>query len=281
MNATHRTHRAHAGTRRPHVRFPIFRRLAREGWRSLLAWLVGIAAVLGLYLPLYPSMRTPELSALIKSLPETLTSVIGYDQITTGAGYTQATFFGLLGFVLLIIACTARGAAFLAGAEESGRLELFLSHGVGRRQYALEAAAALLAAILTFALAVCLLIGALNGPAELDLEAGNVVAAVAAWAGLGMFSGTAALAAGALTGRTAWAIGAGAGIAVVGYALDALGKNSASLDWLRVLSPYHWAYGQHPLTNGADWLGLALLWGLSAMLVGVSVAALSRRDILG
>ncbi|SDN65407.1 ABC-type multidrug transport system, ATPase component [Cryobacterium flavum] len=52
------------------------------------------------------------------------------DLAATGAGYTQATLFGLIGFLLLSIAATSWGAGALGGDEESGRLELTLAHGV-------------------------------------------------------------------------------------------------------------------------------------------------------
>lgn len=121
---------------------PIFIRGVLGSWRGLLAWAAAIVAVLLLYLPLYPSMQTPELSQMINNLPSELVQALGYEDITSGAGYTQATFFGLIGFILIIIAAISWGSAAIAGNEESGQLELTLAHAVGRVQYALESAAA-------------------------------------------------------------------------------------------------------------------------------------------
>lgn len=263
------------------VGLPVLRRWLSDGWRGVIGWSAGLAAVALVYLPLYPSMKTPELIGLLDSLPPELVRTLGYESITTGAGYTQATFFGLIGFVLLVIAATSWGTAFTGEAEESGRLELTLAHGVGRVQYALESALALVAKVVVLGIVAWLLIWAVNGPAELELEAGNLLAVTTAWMGLGLFSGTAALAAGALTGRRSWALAAGAGVAVTGYALQAVANNSDDLDWIRLLSPFHWAYGEAPLSNGFDGPGLALLWGGSALLVAVATTALARRDVLG
>lgn len=260
---------------------PILSRHLLDGWRGQLGWSLGIAAVIGMYLPLFPSLQSPELSKLIDSLPAELVNALGFDQIASGAGYTQATFFGLLGFVLAVIASISWGAAFIAGTEETGRLELTLAHAVGRAQYALESAAALIVKMLALGAVAFLLILALNSPVELDLSAANLLAVTLAWAGLGLLSGTAALAVGAATGRRSWAIGAGAGVAVLGYGLDAVGGSNDDLTWLANLSPYHWAFGNAPLAEGFDWAGLGLLWGLSAALIAVAVWALSRRDILG
>lgn len=259
----------------------VFLRLVFDGWRGMLGWIIGIAAVLGLYLPLYPSIASPQMTELLNNLPTELVEVLGYDDIVTGAGYTQATFFGLLGYVLMVIATTAWGAAFIAGTEETGRLELTLAHAVGRVQYAVESIAALLAKILVLALVVYVMIWALNEPSELDLSAVNLLAGTIAWASLGLLSGTAALAIGALSGRRMWAIAAGAGIAVISYVFDAVGNTNKDLQWLYNLSPYHWAYGNSPLAEGFDWPGFALVWALCAIFIGLTIAGLARRDILG
>ena len=263
------------------ARVPVLRRWLADGRRAMIGWSIGIVGVAALYLPLYPSMRTPELAQLMDSLPTELVRTIGYDDITSGAGYTQATFFGLIGFVLLTIAGVAWGAAFIGGAEESGRLELTLAHGVSRVGYALESTGALVARLVALGVVGLVVIGALAGPAELGLGFGHLVAGTTAWVSLGLVAATAALAGGAVSGRRSWGLGAGAGVAVVGYVLQAVANNSERLDGLRHLSPYAWAYGEAPLTNGADWPGLALLWLASALLVAVATAALARRDVLG
>lgn len=259
----------------------VFLRLVFDGWRGMLGWIIGIAAVLGLYLPLYPSIASPQMTELINNLPTELVEVLGYDDIVTGAGYTQATFFGLLGYVLIAIAATAWGAAFIAGTEETGRLELTLAHAVGRVQYALESVAALAVKILVLAAVVFVLIWALDEPSELDLAVTNLLAVTIAWASLGLLSGTAALAVGAASGRRMWAIAAGAGIAVIGYIFDAVGNTNDDLQVLYNFSPYHWAFGNSPLAEGFDWPGLLLLWGLCAIFIGLTTYSLARRDILG
>ncbi len=260
---------------------PVFRGWLAEGWRGLIGWAIGLTAVALVYLPLFPTMQSPELSGLIETLPPELVRTLGYENITSGAGYAQATFFGLIGFVLMTIAGIGWGASFIAGAEESGRLELTLAHGVGRVQYALESAAALVVKLLALGLVALLVVGAVNGPAELDLDPVNLLAVTKALVGVALLSGTAALAGGALTGRRIWGVGVGSAIAVGGYVLQAIANNSEDLDWLRAISPFDWAFGEAPLANGMDWAGLALLWGGSAVLIAVATVGLARRDVLG
>lgn len=273
MTVTH-THTSRLGA-------PVLTRQLLDGWRGLLGWALGISAAICAYLPLFPSLQSPELRELVGSLPDSLVSTLGFDQITSGAGYTQATFFGLLGFVLATIAGTIWGAAAIAGAEETGYLELTLAHAVGRRHYALASATALVVRMLGLGAITFALILSISGPAGLGLSASNLLAATLAWTGLTLMSGATALAVGAASGRRSWAVGAGAGIAAAGYVLDAVGKSSDELHAVGDLSPYRWAFGKQPLAEGFDWGGLGLLWGLVAALVGVTVWALARRDIQG
>jgi ABC-2 type transport system permease protein len=226
-------------------------------------------------------MQSPELTSLLDSLPPALVRTIGYQDIATGAGYTQATFFGLIGFVLITIAGLAWGAAYTGAAEESGSLELTLAHGVGRVQYATEAAAAMTMKLLLLGAVAYVLVWIMNGPGQLGLDAGNLAAVTLAWVGLGLFTASAAFATGAASGRRSWALGAGAAVAVVGYVLQAVANNSEDLDGLRVFSPYCWAFGHRPLAEGWYAPGLVAVWAGSALLLGLATWALSRRDILG
>jgi ABC-2 type transport system permease protein len=102
---------------------------------------------------------------------------------------------------------------------------------------------------------------------------------VVLFAGLGLLSGTAALCLGAVTGRRTYGLAAGAAVAVLGYVFNAVGRQSPDVDWLLSLSPYHWAYGNSPVANGADWAAAGWLWGLSAALVAIAAVALDRRDV--
>lgn len=258
---------------------PVFRRSIRESWRSLLGWTLGVAAVLFLYLPLYPSIgASDQMTQLIDSLPEQLVDALGYNQIASGAGYTEATFYGLIGFLLMAIAAVLWGSS-LAAAEESGRAELDLAHGIGRSQYALETALSVLVRLLWLGVFAGLAVWALNEPAELDLDPVRIIGASAALVGLAFLAAAAALLAGAATGRRIWATVVGAGISVLGYILHALAKQSADLEWLNAVSPYAWVYRQSPLAEGVDPGGLALTWGVALLLAAASALALRVRDL--
>ncbi|WP_294178529.1 ABC transporter permease subunit [uncultured Schumannella sp.] len=260
---------------------PVFRRAVLDSWRSTLGWAAGLAAAVMLYLPLYPSIGTTQMMDVLDSMPPELIKALGYEQIGSGAGYTQATIFGLIGFALLTIAATTWSSAAIAGAEESGRLELMLGHAVSRVQYALESTLALvvrLAALIAFTMALILVI---NDSAQLELEPVNVLAASLAFLGLTVLTASVGLAVGAVSGRRAIATASAAGVAIAGYVMSAIGNQSADLEWLHRFSPYDWAYLNSPLTEGFDVGGLGLLFGLAAVVIGLAVVALDRRDVTG
>ena len=260
---------------------PVFRRSIGESWRGLAGWTIGIAAMIGMYLPLYPSLgASTELQTLIDSMPKQLIDTLGYDQIASGAGYTEATFYGLMGFLLLTVAAVIWGSS-LAAAEESGRAELDLAHGIGRAQYTLESALSVLVRLLWLGAFAGLTVWALNGPAELELQPSRIAGASAALVGLAFLTAAAALLTAAATGRRLWATAVGAGVAVLGYIFQALANQSADLEWLHALSPYSWAFRQSPLAEGVDAGGLALTWVISLALVAAATLALRARDLRG
>lgn len=261
---------------------PVFRRSMRESWRGLIGWSIGIAGVLFMYLPLYPSFgANGQLESIIDALPPQLVEALGYDQIASGAGYAQSTFFGLLGFLLLTIAAVSWGSDAIAGAEESGRLELDLAHGIGRAQYAAESALSVVVRLLWLGAFSGAIVLALNDPAELGIHPPHIVGAALALTGLACLSAMAGLFAGALTGRRAWATGVAASVAVLGYVFQAVARQSDDLEWLNTVSPYAWVYHQPPLKDGVQVGGLLLVWGIAIALVLASALALSRRDLRG
>lgn len=261
-------------------KLPLFRRAFFDTWRSTLGWAAGLATAIFLYLPLYPSIGgSAQMQDMIDGFPQEMTKALNYDQIATGPGYTQATLFGLVGFLLMTIASVSWGAAAVGGDEESGQLELTLAHGVQRIQVVLERALALLLRVVLLAALVCALVWLLNGPAQLGIRLDNLLGATVLFAGLALLSGTAALCVGAVTGRRTYGLSAGAAVAVLGYVFNAVGRQSKDVEWLLNLSPYHWAYGNSPVANGADWAAAAWLWAISAALVALAAVALDRRDV--
>ncbi len=259
----------------------IFRYELARSWRGTLGWMVAIAAAATLYLSLYGSiadMMTGS-DSMLNSLPPALTKSIGFDAISSGAGYAQSTLFGLLGFVLLVIASVVWGTSAVAGAEESGHLELTLAHAVSRTGYFLQMLLALLVRTGLIAATVGVMTFILNEPGSLNLNTSNILPMCVSYWLLGVACGSAALGVGAATGAKRLATGAGATIAVLAYMLNALGKQNPDWEWMLTTSPYHWTFGESPLMNGWDGQGVLWLSLLSLFFILLGWAVFTRRDV--
>lgn len=272
-------HRQGAGTT---ARLPLVRKALADARFSIGTWALAMLVVMCLYLPLFPAIGGSEqMQELMKALPTQLVNALNYGQIASGPGYTQATVFGLLGFLLMTIMAVSAGAGAVGGDEESGLLELTIAHGVTRSQVVLERATALLVRVVVLHIFILIVLLLLKGPSELGFDAGHAAAGVLMFALLVLLNGSFALLGGAIGGRRVHGIAAGAGVAVVGYVFNALGNQNPDLAWMHAVSPYYWAYGNPPLLNGVDAPAAVLLLGVSALCIALAVAALHRRDIHG
>ena len=131
-----------------------------------------------------------------------LVNTLGYDQIATGAGYVQATFFGLVGFVMISIAAVGWGTGAIANDEETGQLELTLAHGVTRGQLYAERTAAVAVKLAWLGLVAVVMVLVLNGPSDLGVEVGPLFAAAGAFVGLGLLAASASIAVGGISRAT-------------------------------------------------------------------------------
>jgi ABC-2 type transport system permease protein len=260
---------------------PLFRRNLADSWRGTLGWTVGIAAAIMLYVPLYSSFAVEDagFQDLIDTLPAGLSDTFGFEDLSSGAGYVQATFLGLIGFVLVTIAATLWSSAAIAGDEESGSLELTLAHGVSRLQVMTERSLAVILRLAWLAAFSAVLILALNDSSGIDIEPSHILGGCAALLGLGVLTASFGLATGAVTGRRSFSSAAAAGIALLGYVLNSVGNQSSDLEWLHNFSPYHLAFGNAPLSEGADWGALGLLFAISAAVLVIGGFVFNRRDI--
>jgi beta-exotoxin I transport system permease protein len=248
--------------------------------KSIPAWAAAIAAVGGMYAAFWPSIDNPDLLDLLESYPKALMEAINYTDIATAAGYVNATVFGLLVAFLTAVYAIAAGARIVAGDEEAGTLDLVLAHPLSRTRLALERFCAFLVSAAVIAAAVWAVLLALRGPARLDgITIGGLAAQSFHLLLFAAFFGSFAYAVGAASGRRAYALAAGAGVAVLGYAANGVLPQIDGLEWTKRLSPFHWLNGNTPLVNGVDWGAVLLMAGLAVFLVALGTWAFTRRDV--
>lgn len=245
--------------------------------RSILWWSVAVAGVGVMYTLFFPMMQTMDTSAMLSSFPDSVMSALGWDALSSGAGYVHVTVYGLVGMAVLVACGIGAGARLVAGEEEAGLLELELAAPVGRERVYLERLAVLAISVAAPALALLAVLLVLDPVLGLEIPATNLVAATVALWLFGATIGLVSYAVGAVTGRRGVAAAAGAALAVLSYFASWVGP-LAQLDWLARISPYWWYAGERPVVNGADWAGMALLAALAAVAAGVGIAGFSRRD---
>lgn len=253
----------------------------RERLRSLLWWMLGLAALVALNVAFYPSVRDDAaLSDYAKDLPESVRNLFagGELDLTSPVGYLNSQIFALTAPLILLIFSIGAGAGAVAGEEERGTLDLLLAHPVRRRDYVMQrflALAALVGALTVVLLATVALVSRL---VDLEIGLGRLVAASFSAGLLAVLFAAIALAAGAIRPGRARAIAIAAGLAVAAWIFDSLAQSVDALERWRPLGPYYHALGQNPLRDGAPWAGWALLVGATAVFAALAALGLERRD---
>lgn len=261
------------------MRHSVFGKAIGDQRAALLGWSIGLAAMAVLYASSYVLVVEPTMLEALASMPAGLMAVFGWQDLASAAGYLDATIYGLMAPVLMIMQAVAAGTRAIAGQEEEGYLDLILSHPVSRTRLLLERLGALVVAIVLSALVVFTAVAVVRGPAGLGaVTAANVAAASVLLALLALVYGSFALCVGAASGRPGLALALSGAAAVLGYMGHTFAPQLQPLAWLRFLSPFHYALGGAPLRNGLAWGDAAALLGAALLLISLAVWRFSHRD---
>jgi ABC-2 type transport system permease protein len=176
----------------------------------------------------------------------------------------------------------ASTSALTAGDEEAGRLELVQALPVSRTAVWLSriGAAAMVLAVVT---ALTVVVVALSlGPFSLDdISVSRIAVATLACGALGLFHGSVAYAAAGAGGSRAVSVGVAVAVLVGGYVASYLLPLADALSGFRKLSPWYWAIGTQPVTDGISGAWMFLLLGVTAVLVGAGTVLVNHRDLRG
>jgi ABC-2 type transport system permease protein len=250
-------------------------------WRSALWWTVGIVALALVNLAFWPSIEgTDALSSLEESLSPEALEAFGAQNLSTPAGYLDGQLYALMLPLLLSGMAIAGASAITSGDEGSGRLELVHALPVTRQGLWAWRFVSVLVVMGVVTVLTTAVVVATRGAFSLEeVGAARVVAATVACGLLGVFHGAFAYAVGGLGGSRGVAVGIAILVLIGGYVANFLFPLSDSLAGLRRISPWYWAIGEQPVSDGIAWPWFSLLVSVTAILVALGTAAVGRRDI--
>jgi ABC-2 type transport system permease protein len=259
----------------------VFGKTLYEARRGLLAWVLGVFALVATLLAMYPTVRTGDYQRTIENSSEGLLRAFGMQpgsDVATGAGYLGGYLFGFMLPLLLIIFAISTGARAVAGEEDAGTLDVLATLPVSRARVVVEkfAAFAVLTATLGLAVVVFVLVGA--PLVDLHVAAWALVVTTAGHTLVALVFGAVAMAAGAATGSRALAVGAATVAAAAAYLVNGLAPLSDSLEPAQRISPLYWATGGEPLPDRPS-VWLLLLFVAMALALVPGTARFARRDL--
>jgi ABC-2 type transport system permease protein len=267
---------------RPMLRSVLGKTLGEQR-RSLLWWGIGLFLAGASYAPFYPSIveNAETLEAYMDSMPEFLKEAFlgASADFTSPAGYLNTELFNFFAPLLLILFAVGAGARAIAGEEERRTLDILLSTPVPRRRVVVHTFGAMLVAGVFLSALLWLSVPLIGPPFDLNPSLADLTAAVFMCFLLAMAFGAIALAIGAATGRRALAVGVTAGIAAVTYLLDVLVPAIESIEFLQLLSPFHYYLGAEPMMRGLDVGNSLVLAGIAAAAFGAAIVLFERRDL--
>lgn len=247
--------------------------------RSTFWWAVGVVVFVVLNAAFWPSLEGSDALQGFEDMGDLL-DAFGAGNLASPAGYLDGQVFALMLPLLLSGMAVAGCSSITAGDEDAGRLELLHALPVGRRAVwlsrwaasllVLAATTALVAAVIT----VCLPVFSLDGVA-----AESVVAATAGCGLLAAFHAAVAFAAGGAGASRGRAIGVAVLVLVAGYMMNFLLPLADAVAGARQWSPWYWAIGEQPVSDGLHAGRLLLLAAFTIALVWVGASAVTRRDI--
>lgn len=244
--------------------------------RSLLAWGLPLGLMSAFIVAIFPSVED-SISKAVEGYPEGLKEAFGIGQLNNVEQYLHAEMLSLIIPLALGYLAVRAVASGLAGAAETGRLDVLLSAPVSRRRLvaagfaatAIELAAVLLiTGLITAAGSLLAGAGLAAGPAAAGFA--NVWPLALLFAGLGIIVCGWSL-------RTSVVTGSVAGVLVTMYVIDLVGRLDSSLSGVRYLSVFKY-YG-NAIEDGIEPLAFCGVTAAAVVLAVVGAWLFERRDV--
>jgi ABC-2 type transport system permease protein len=244
--------------------------------RSLLSWGLPLGLMSGFIVAIYPSIEAA-LGKAVRSYPTGLKEAFGIGELSNVEQYLQAEMLSLIVPLALGYLAVRAVASGLAGAAETGRLDVLLSAPLARRRLVtatFTATAVELAAVLLLTAALTLLGSLIAGA---GLSVGRAAAGFAeVWPLALLFAGLGVVACGCSL-RTTIVTGSVAGVLVTMYVIDLIGKLDPSVSGIRYVSVFKY-YGQ-AIDNGIEPIAFVGVTAVAIATAACGALLFERRDL--
>lgn len=244
--------------------------------RSLLAWGLPLGLMSAFIVAIFPSVED-SIGQAVADYPPALKEAFGIGELANVEQYLHAEMLSLIVPLALGYLAVRAVASGLAGAAETGRLDVLLSAPVSRSRLCAAgflATAVELAAVLAVSWLLTMAGSALAGA---GLDAGPAAAGFASvWPLALLFAGLGVVVCG-FSLRTSVVTGSVAGVLVAMYVVDLVGKLDPGLDWVRYASVFKY-YG-NAIEDGIEPLAFAGVTVAAIALAALGAWLFERRDI--
>jgi ABC-2 type transport system permease protein len=254
---------------------------ARDHWRSYLIWTLGLVAMVGIQLSVYPTIRSSAagLATFLDNYPEALKQIFRMEDYTSGAGFLSTELFSMMLPLIFISIGASWGANATAQEEERRTADILLTLPISREKIlGIKITSAILAQVL---LAVVTVLSLVIGIRFVDLSLGTskIIAGALTGTLLGILFNSVATFMGAAWGKRSVALGGAIGLAIAGFLFFSLAPLVDTFERITPINPFQWTLGSRPLYDGIDVGYTALSLVLSLVLYVASLFVFRRRDI--
>lgn len=254
---------------------------ARDHWRSYVIWTLGLLAMVGVQLSVYPTVRSSAagLSTFLDNYPEALKQIFRMEDYTSGAGFLSTELFSMMLPLIFISIGASWGANASAQEEERRTADILLTLPISRvRILSIKIATAILSQVL---LATTLLLSLAIGIRFVDLSLGTtkIMAGALTGALLGILFNAVATFLGAAWGKRSIALGGAIGLAIAGFLFFSLAPLVDTFERITPINPFQWTLGSRPLFEGVDVGYTVFSLVLASALYVASLVVFRRRDI--
>jgi len=248
---------------------------------QILGWGLGIASLGLILVPFYDIFmdQQEDFMKMLDGYPPEFLAFFGGDKTSmlTPEGYLGMYGFSMLPVIIGIFAVLA-GSGLLVGDEERGRLDLILSHPVGRSSFFFGRAFAFIGATIAVLLIAWLGFSVLLGGSTMGVTWGQMALPFLPLLMQALIYGTLALLLSMLLPSRNMAAMLSALVMVASYFISSMASLNESLATISQIFPYAYYQGAEAMTN----LNMTWLFGLLGVcLVMVMLAwwRFLRRDI--